>query len=53
MSGSKDNNLLNFINQNCSFVEKEEQEEIDIFIKNRKDDYEFFEVTLEEIFTKY
>ncbi|MGL5936528.1 MAG: plasmid mobilization protein [Cetobacterium sp.] len=46
---AEDKNLLNFINQNCSFVEKEEQEEIDIFMKNRKDDDEFFEVTLDDI----
>ncbi len=47
---SEDKNLLNFINQNCSFVEAEEQKEIDAFIKNyNKDNDEFIEVTLDDI----
>lgn len=47
---SEDKNLLNFINQNCSFVDALEQEEIEIFMESyNRDEDEFAEVTLDDI----
>lgn len=46
----EEHNLLKFINENCEFVEKEEEKEIKAFLKNYDESQaEFVEVNLNDI----